>query len=705
MGDPIRRCLIIDDDESFRQLITRYLNLILPDTIVEEYDPSLSGAPPLDFDWSGCDLVILDYFLNASLTGLDLLNEWKKQPHFPPVIMLTAAGSEDVAVRAMKTGVQDYLRKQNITKEKLRQAIKDAVQSRRRENERRLASTHSSQSFNKSLFYKKLEEAPAAGQSSPVFFLIALDHFDAIGDEYGIIVQDNLLRQIARLTYKTFRAESYQTCMTRMSDATVALLFVPQPEQSLEQELQRLNQLLADDVFELDGKSIPYTVSIGAARLVDTDNTANAIIRAGRRACKQASQRGGNTFMIHQPGTPAPGTSSQPAPSGHEVREPHPTPAPNRQQAEPIKSTTDLPASKTPPTPPEPAEPRARQADDGQAIQPVAGKTATKTAGQSPSPRSADQADTAEPADGTGDDAAATPVNREPLSEQDLLEMTLELPVEKLRVDTAATITSEDKTDIRQAFADNRMLQYYQPIMPLSENASATEKEIYSIRIRMVDTNGEIIDAEHVMDNLKSARDQKLLDRWMLRQTVSRIVSHSHNGHRVPDFIIKLSEESFADANLFKWLQNKLMQRLGNVEPGKSVVIEIAAETYLAKTRQVDALVKFLRQSYGFRFALSSFSDTDQLNSCIDKGKFHFFKIDQKLLADIQSNQTDPTAIPEQVLRLKEKGVMVVATFIESAAMLTQAINCNADFAMGYFIGEPDDNIGGVSQIESYEIT
>ncbi len=70
MAEAINRCLIIDDDESFRQLITRYINLLLPETIVEEYDPSVSGPPPFDFDWAGCDLVILDYFLNASLTGL-----------------------------------------------------------------------------------------------------------------------------------------------------------------------------------------------------------------------------------------------------------------------------------------------------------------------------------------------------------------------------------------------------------------------------------------------------------------------------------------------------------------------------------------------------------------------------------------------------------------------------------------------------------
>ncbi|MDZ7737397.1 MAG: EAL domain-containing protein [Gammaproteobacteria bacterium] len=238
--------------------------------------------------------------------------------------------------------------------------------------------------------------------------------------------------------------------------------------------------------------------------------------------------------------------------------------------------------------------------------------------------------------------------------------MTLELPAEKLHDTGAAGDASADSTgndiDIMQAFGDNRMIQYYQPVMPLSDTATESGKEFYSIRVRMVDTNGEIVPAEQIVNDLKNARNQKLLDRWMLRQTVSRIVSFSQNNRQIPEFIIKLSEESFADANLFQWLQNKLLKQLGKLEPGKSIIIEVTAETYLARERQVEALFRFLRQSYGFRFTLSSFNDIEQLNSCIDKGKFNIYKISQKLLTEIQSGQSDPTAIPDQISPPETKG-------------------------------------------------
>jgi len=722
VASSIQRCLIIDDDESFRTLITRYLNLILPDTVVEEYDPSVGGAPPLDFDWSGCDLVILDYFLNASVTGLDLLSEWKKQENFPPVIMMTAAGSEDVAVRAMKSGVQDYLRKQNITREKLRQAIEDAVRYREQERERRMANTQSSQSFNKALFYKKLEQPAEASEPEPVFYLIELDRFTELGDSHGITVQDNLLRHIARFTYDLYSDPKHHAAITRMSDSTVALLFTPQTGLSLEHELKTLSEKLAADVYEHNGELIPYTVSIGAVRIAEVDHSANNIIRSARSACKTVSQRGGNDFAVYEPGQPEARIGEKPAarPPGKPQEAPaapvrdesepadenHPQPdstAPSsvREQTGGKPSQAATSATKTTAAPPKivpdkPVRQQEKEKDRQKEQQP--GSQSTAASHRTPAPaasKPATKSPAVEPAE----------EQKSPPSEEDLLEMTLELPAEKLRDTKAADIGKTSDIDIMQAFGDNRILQYYQPVMPLSETAAALGKEYYSIRVRMVDTNGEIINAEQIVEDLKNARNQKLLDRWMLRQTIGRIVSHGQGDQAIPEFIIKLSEESFADASLFQWLQNKLMKRIGNAEPGKSIIVEVTADTYLSRERQVDALFKFLRQSYGFRFALSSFREIEQLNQCIGKGKFNLYKIPQEVLAEIQSKQSDPTAMPEQVQQLRQKGTLVAATFIENAAMLTQAINCGADFAMGYFIGEPVDNIGEMSQIESFEIT
>lgn len=689
MTTTLKRCLIIDDDESFRQLITRYINLILPEVIVEEYDPALSGPPPTDFDWTGCDLIILDYFLNTSLTGLDLFNEWKKQPNFPPVIMMTAAGSEDVAVRAMKTGVQDYLRKQNITREKLKQAIIDAVQTRSEERERQTTNTQSSQSFNKSLFYKKLEQSSEPGQPGQVFFLIELDNFVELGNERGIILQDSLLRHVAKKAYQTFSAKPYHTTMTRMSDATIGLLFTLQPDKSLEAELKALSERLSKQAYEYEDELIPFTVSIGAVPLANTGNQANDIIRHARDLCQHISQAGGNNFAVYEAGEAKPQSQDRPQPAAKHSTAPATaktrTEAP-KSAAVPKVATAKPVAGEKPDTPVSTAKETATTATESRSAAKPAKTVDKKASAKSPNK-----------------DSKA--VHQQPPSEQDLLEMTLEMPAEKLHGQASNTAVASGDSDIVQAFDDNRLLQYYQPIMPLSDAANKLDNDYYSIRIRMVDTDGSIIEANRVMTDLRNSRNQKLLDRWMLRQTIGRIISFHNQKQQGPVFLIKLSEESFADSSLFNWLQTKLMKSLGSLDPGKFLYIEVPAETYLTRQRQVEALFKFLRQSYGFHFALSSFENIEQLDSCLEKSKFDMYKVSQKLLSEIQAKQSDPTVMPAQVSRIKQHGGLLVATFIESAAMLTEAINSGADFAMGYFIGEPIDNIGDVNQIESFEIT
>lgn len=59
------------------------------------------------------DIILLDYFLGA-MTGIHFLQWMSDSGIDTPVIMLTAAGTEEVAVKAMKYGAYDYARKERL---------------------------------------------------------------------------------------------------------------------------------------------------------------------------------------------------------------------------------------------------------------------------------------------------------------------------------------------------------------------------------------------------------------------------------------------------------------------------------------------------------------------------------------------------------------------------------------------------------------
>lgn len=121
---PLRHILILDDDADYRNLLVRHLGDMLPAVEVAEYDPVAEGVPDQEFDWSRYDVMLLDYNLSLhNVTGLEILKTHGGNPAFPATIMLTGAGSEDLAITVMKSGVYDYLRKHKLNKDQLKEAV------------------------------------------------------------------------------------------------------------------------------------------------------------------------------------------------------------------------------------------------------------------------------------------------------------------------------------------------------------------------------------------------------------------------------------------------------------------------------------------------------------------------------------------------------------------------------------------------------
>jgi serine/threonine protein kinase len=63
--------------------------------------------------------------------GLDWLKRLTRRGDCPPVIFLTGAGSERVAVQALKSGAFDYLRKHDLSKARIVEAVHNAMAERK----------------------------------------------------------------------------------------------------------------------------------------------------------------------------------------------------------------------------------------------------------------------------------------------------------------------------------------------------------------------------------------------------------------------------------------------------------------------------------------------------------------------------------------------------------------------------------------------
>ncbi len=116
------KVLIVDDEESFRMSLEMALNM------TKEFGVQSCGSAAEARDVlkeNGFNVIILDYSMPEE-TGLDLLRWMHSNGNTTPVIMVTAAGSETVAVEAIKLGAYDYFRKDQIDIDKLPLAIMSA---------------------------------------------------------------------------------------------------------------------------------------------------------------------------------------------------------------------------------------------------------------------------------------------------------------------------------------------------------------------------------------------------------------------------------------------------------------------------------------------------------------------------------------------------------------------------------------------------
>ncbi|BAZ52212.1 two-component hybrid sensor and regulator [Nostoc sp. NIES-4103] len=124
--------LIIDDDSNDRFMIIREMRREFSDVQVEEV------GEPEEFEQALAagqfDLTITDYQLRWT-TGLEILRTLKNRFPDRPVIMFTNTGTQEIAVEAMKNGLDDYILKSSKHLVRLSTSVRSVLE--RNETRRR----------------------------------------------------------------------------------------------------------------------------------------------------------------------------------------------------------------------------------------------------------------------------------------------------------------------------------------------------------------------------------------------------------------------------------------------------------------------------------------------------------------------------------------------------------------------------------------
>ncbi len=661
----LKRLLILDDDADFRKLVMIYLKKMFTGLTLVEYDPVVQGAPGEGFDWAEYDVLLLDYYLSIEgVTGLDILQANRKNKRFPATIMLTGAGNEEVAVRAVKAGVYEYLRKAKLDKQQLHTVILEAFEKYQAEQSLSGEMASQSRAFDKAAFYQQLERHGDELGKRRILLLVELDNHEILEERLGVILRDNIIKYIAREGFEFFKAAALQPSVTLFSDICVALLIDdPVSEQTLNARLTALCQHLEKRPYRLDDQSFGFTVSIGVLALAVAQGSAEQIIVQVRQACEIANGEEGNSFYIAKARlyklSAIEAAAAKPA-----ALPPKPQAAPSPPETQPPEATPQL-----------------------KLVVPE-GKSAVARAEPPSSPAAAPP----------GVAAQKRPAKAAPAAAQKAVAAARPAPTAQAQ--TKPQAKPQAKTDnaaqkIKQAFDEKRVIQTFRPIIPLANSGADEAHTIYGLSLQVLGTDGKVIEAAQIYAQTKAAAFRKYIDRWMIRETVGRVL----NAQAPHTFVLSLSQDSLTDAGFFGWLR-KLLAGLDKKDPSRSIALEIRAADFSAKAKQANALIGYLTKHHDFRFILSEFPRYTHINPLISKAKFSLARIDQEQIRQLARAREEGGG-SSLLDDLQVAGVKIIADKVEDAGTLTEMIAAGADYAQGNFIGEPTQQLDEASNMES----
>jgi EAL domain-containing protein (putative c-di-GMP-specific phosphodiesterase class I)/DNA-binding NarL/FixJ family response regulator len=300
------KVLVIEPEAEFRKKAMGFLSQAFPHAEIHPYDPTTSGRPDADFNWTGFDVLILDYHLGGEENGLDWLRAFKHESNrFPATVLLTSAENEDVAVKALRHGAHDFLRKQDLSPHKLAEAIADALNLRYRESGVETSLTLTSAKFSKSFFYGQLDLAfqEAEKNETRALILIRLDGYDGLRRSLGLLVLEDVTRHLANIGLELFRFGRYRPRATRFSDASIGILVGGYENvKSLRAALDKFCERLTASPPVVGENEIPVSVSMGAVVINSSSVDVYDLFGHAETAINKAAAKEGNAFELVHPG-------------------------------------------------------------------------------------------------------------------------------------------------------------------------------------------------------------------------------------------------------------------------------------------------------------------------------------------------------------------------------------------------------------------
>jgi diguanylate cyclase (GGDEF)-like protein len=292
------RLVLVEDSAPYARLVREMLRDAWPTGLDLRHFEALGDAES-QLLAGKADCMLLDLGL-ADAQGLQAVGTVQALAPELPVVVLTTLDDEEMAVRAVKEGAQDYLVKGRSDGELIARAVRYAIERKGAELELAHQAMHDALTGlpNRALFLDRLKQALTRAQRHPagiaVLFL-DIDSFKLINDGLGHEAGDALLVEFGGRLKSVLRPSD---TIARLGgdEFTIVCDQIATPYRAVD-----IAERVADAVaapFVLDGREVFVTSSIGIALTQGGAEDPGLLLRNADAAMYRAKERGGARYEI-----------------------------------------------------------------------------------------------------------------------------------------------------------------------------------------------------------------------------------------------------------------------------------------------------------------------------------------------------------------------------------------------------------------------
>jgi diguanylate cyclase (GGDEF)-like protein len=232
---------------------------------------------------------------------------------------------------------------------------------------------------------------------------------------------------------------------------------------------------------------------------------------------------------------------------------------------------------------------------------------------------------------------------------------------------------------IKQAVANDGFILNYQPIVKLANG----EPELYEVLLRMPD-NGTVVSPLSFLPVAERFGLMLDIDHWVIRNAIKSLADF-HNKGAHTKFCINLSGHIFEDPNLVHSIRDSLGEYGLSAS---SVVFEITEQVAI---RYLDSANRSMCElmDMGCRFALDDFGTGFSSLTYIKRLPVDYIKIDGSFIENVSEDPIDQAMVKSIVAIAQTIGKETIAEYVQDAKSLKMLRKLGADYAQGYYIGEP----------------